>query len=319
MRLRKGGHRVSFIAITRSEREQTEDVYYPGNSLQLLQTIARIRPDVVHLHLGGNFTLRLALLCAVVGLWPGMRSVLTFHSGGFPSSPRGQRAGYWTFEGFAVRTVDHVVAVNVEIADVFRRYGIAEERLSVVAPYARLDKSTIAASLPDALGEFKRAHTPLFLSVGLLESEYCLELQIDAMELLRQEWPQAGLVIIGSGSLEEALRQRVANSPSSSHILMTGNVPHRYTLRAIAEADVLLRTTAYDGDAVSVREAVQIGTPVVASNTCLRPRGVHVMRALTVEALVQSCQVALSVPAIADAESDRDELDRIETFYVSAT
>src|SRR5438105_8526009 len=38
------------------------------------------------------------------------------------------------------------------------------------------------------------------------------------------------------------------------------------SLRAIADADVLLRTTLYDGDAISVREALYLGTPVVATD-----------------------------------------------------
>ena len=51
-------------------------------------------------------------------------------------------------------------------------------------------------------------------------------------------------------------------------------MPHAVTLRATQECDLLLRTTLYDGDSVSVREALYIGTPVIATDNGMRPEGV---------------------------------------------
>ena len=38
---------------------------------------------------------------------------------------------------------------------------------------------------------------------------------------------------------------------------------------------VFLRTTLYDGDAVSVREALHLGAPVIATDNGMRPEGVY--------------------------------------------
>ena len=51
---------------------------------------------------------------------------------------------------------------------------------------------------------------------------------------------------------------------------MCGDLPHAATLQAIARSDLMLRTTSYDGDAISVREALHLGTPVVAINSMSR-------------------------------------------------
>ena len=51
------------------------------------------------------------------------------------------------------------------------------------------------------------------------------------------------------------------------------------TLRAMLECDVLLRTTLYDGDSVSVREALYIGTPVIATDNGMRADGIHLVPA----------------------------------------
>ena len=61
------------------------------------------------------------------------------------------------------------------------------------------------------------------------------------------------------------------------HVLLYGDMPHAVTLRAMLECDMLLRTTLYDGDSVSVREALYIGTPVIATDNGMRPPGVHLI------------------------------------------
>lgn len=322
-RLLDAGHRVSQVAITRSERVIRDDVYYPDGPIDVLRIIRKLSADIIHIHLGGDFTNRLAALCAALALMPGARSVLTFHSGGFPSSAAGQRASRNTVVGAAIRQLDAVIAVNQEIADLFRRYGVHEDAISVIAPHANVDRRMIAPKLPLKLESFYQGHSPVFVSVGLLEPEYNLELQIDTLPYMREVWPNAGLVLVGSGSLHSALRDRISASGCSDHISLIGDMAHDNTLRAISDADVLLRTTSYDGDAVSVREALQLGTKVVASNTGMRPAGVYLMDALTPKSLRVTCERAISfegssLPGTLTLPAN-DELADIVALYVALT
>jgi len=134
-----------------------------------------------------------------------------------------------------------------------------------------------AQSLSSTLGSFYREHDPVLLTVGLLEPEYDLPLQIDTLGKIRESLPGAGLVIIGAGSLEADLRRAIAAMPWAAHILLAGDVPHDVTLKITAEAAMLLRTTLYDGDSVSVREALRLGTPVIATDNGMRPPNVHLI------------------------------------------
>lgn len=317
-RLREAGHRVSLVALTRGEPRVSPDTYYPTSAAGLLTTLLRLKPDVVHLHFGGDLSVRLALLCGVVGSMPLFRSVLTCHSGGFPRSPRGLRAKKWSAEGVSLRRLDAAIAVNAEIADLFRRYGIAESRVHQIAPHANVDRAAIAEALPAPMAEFYASHSPVFVSVGLLEPEYCLELQIDVLPLLRQRWENAGLVLIGSGTLHDALRERIERSHERAHIALVGNADHKVALKAISEADVLLRTTKYDGDAVSVREALQLGTHVVASDTGMRPAGVTLMPELSSAALITACQHALLQESTVRHEGV-EELSKVVALYHDLT
>ncbi len=316
-RLRAAGHQVSLVAITRTEPKRGVDTYYPDGPVGLMRTVASLRADVVHLHVGGDLTRRVALMCASMTVVTSARVVLTFHSGGFPTSPRGLAASRASIEGWALRRLHACIAVNDEIAALFARYGVDSSAIHVIAPHARVDASRIADSLPERLHAFFATHDPVFVAVGMLEPEYNLALQIDVLARLRRELPRAGLALVGSGSLEEELRARIANAGLDSDVLLYGNLDNRFALRAIQDADALLRTTSYDGDSVSVREALQLGTPVIASNTAMRPEGVHVMRELSADALQVACASVLASrmsPTTHDTTA-RDELHRIDELY----
>lgn len=314
-RLIDHGHRVSMVAITRSERVAQPDVYYPGGPLALLKTVRALKPDIVHLHVGGDLTTRVAAMSAALRVSSGARIILTFHSGGFPASPAGQRASATSPVGVLLRGVDYFIAVNAEIAALFRRYGIRDEQIDVIAPHARVNPKSIAFTLPDDIEEFYSAHAPVLIAVGMLEPEYSLELQIEAIATLRQSLPRIGLLLVGSGSLVNALERQILDRGLESHVRLHGNLEHSLTLRAIQRADVLLRTTKFDGDAVSVREALQLGTAVVASRTAFRPEGVTLLESLNADSIARACERALEARELTEAVEVDDELDRVLARY----
>jgi len=277
----------SVINLDRHRDGGEDGVYYPRSALGVLWLLLRLPYDVVHLHVGGDLTTRHLVLGLVCSWLPGKKSVLTLHSGGYPSSPAGQATSRKSIRGFVLRRFDRVVGVNDEIVDLFQRAGVPSTRAHLIEPHALFQHDIDDLLLTDrdsALGErlspFFDAHDPVLLTVGLLEREYNLALQVEALAALRETHHRAGLAIIGSGSLESELRALIAEKPYAEHILLCGDVEHRATLRAIADCDLLLRPTSYDGDAISVREALHFGTPVLASDNGMRPAGVRLIEGL---------------------------------------
>ncbi|MDP3001081.1 MAG: glycosyltransferase [Bryobacterales bacterium] len=173
--------------------------------------------------------------------------------------------------------------------------------------------------LSPELERFYGSHDPVLMTVGLLEPEYDLALQIRSLERWRRRHPEAGLAIVGSGSLEGELQRQIESVPWRDHILLCGDVPHPVTLRAIAEADVLLRTTLYDGDAISVREALHLGTPVVATDNGMRPAGVRLVPMgdeTALDAALEECLQANPGPGPEGAPAGGDEnLARVLEVY----
>jgi glycosyltransferase involved in cell wall biosynthesis len=273
--LRSRGIPCGVINLTRHRKPNADEVYYPASAAELLRLLLTLPYDTLHLHIGGNLTHRLLALSLTCCLIPGKKAVLSFHSGGFPSSPQGRALHAGTFAAFVLRRFDAVIGINTAIVAWLATLGIAPDRLHYILPYA--DVLEPAQSLSSPLESFYREHDPVLLTVGLLEPEYDLPLQIDALGKIREHLPGAGLVIIGAGSLEADLRRAIAAVPWAEHILLAGDVPHAVTLKATAEAAMLLRTTLYDGDSVSVREALRLGTPVIATDNGMRPASVRLI------------------------------------------
>jgi len=273
--LRSRGISCGVINLTRHRKANADEVYYPASAHELLRLLLTLPYDTLHLHLGGNLTGRLLALSLTCCLIPGKKAVLSFHSGGFPSSPQGRALHARTLPAFVLRRFDAVIGINPAIVGWLATLGVAPERLHYILPYT--DVLEPAASLSSPLESFYREHDPVLLTVGLLEPEYDLALQIESLGTIRERLPRAGLVIIGAGSLEADLRRIIAAAPWAEHILLAGDVPHAVTLKATAEAAMLLRTTLYDGDSVSVREALRLGTPVIATDNGMRPANVRLI------------------------------------------
>jgi glycosyltransferase involved in cell wall biosynthesis len=280
------------IDMSPNRRTDGAGVYGPGNALGVARLLMTLRYDVAHMHVGGRLHARVAVLALLTGLVPARKAVLTFHSGGYPSSPEGRTARPLSLRGCALRSLDRVVAVNEEIAAWFRQVGVEANRVRVISPYA-LPSGPPAVEPPEPLRSFLALHRPVLVSVGGLEPEYDPLLQVEALGRLREKFPRAGLVLVGAGSLRAELRRRADEGQYGEHVLLCGDVEREVALRVVASSDLMLRTTLYDGDSISVREAVHFGVPVVATDRAPRPEGVRVVPAQDLARLCEAAEQCL--------------------------
>jgi glycosyltransferase involved in cell wall biosynthesis len=308
------------LNITRHRDDPQPGVVYPKSAFELLWQLRALRPTAVHLHVGGHFTRRVQLLALACSSLPRARTLFTLHSGGYPSTPEGRAARPRSLAGVALRRYDGLIAVNAEIADVFERFGALPSQIHTIAPHppdADIRRIAMdARSGREDVERFMATHHPALVTVGLLEPEYNLTLQMRALARVREAYPNAGLVIIGSGSLESDLRSCARSLPWYPHIMIAGDVARAATLRAIRQADLMVRTTSYDGDAVSIREALALGTRVVATDNGARPSGIVLTPVGDEAALVSATIAALSspVPAV-KGDGAPDPIGRVLELY----
>lgn len=310
------GHRCSIVATSRSTRVvPEEDVYHPASIPAFLKRLISLKCDILHLHVGGDITKRvmaLVFLCLIAGHGT---KILSFHSGGYPTTKEGMTAKKYSIRGFLFRRFARVIAVNPTIAEVFSRYGLEPEKVTVIYPFVhRLPDESV--DVPAELRDFCDNHSPLLLSVGLLEPEYDLFMQIEAMEKVLLLSPGAGLMIVGSGSLEDDLIAAINSKPYKEKIHLAGDVEHKVALHLINKCDALLRTTLFDGDAISVREALFLDTPVIATDNGMRPAGVQLIPTHDDHALVDRIEsLGEHKGTKSDKTDDKTNIDAVLRVY----
>ncbi|MBK8302170.1 MAG: glycosyltransferase [Chloracidobacterium sp.] len=124
-------------------------------------------------------------------------------------------------------------------------------------------------------------------------------------------------MIVGGGSMQSEVKAAVKNSGCADNICLAGNVDHAVTLHLMKDADIVLRTTRFDGDAISVREALFLGTPVIATDNGMRPEGVELIGVGDVAALVESVKeiAKRDKPVKPVGQTDTENIAEILSIY----
>ncbi len=248
----------------------------------------------MHLHTNGHNrgSWLLALACGLAAGRAPLR-VLTLHSGMAPAHLARAAAHRWLAR-LVLGAYDRVVCVNPEIRAAVAALGVPAGRL-VMAP-AYLGTPAPLAGVPGDLRDFLAAHTPVLVATSCYRPEYGLDVLIDAMRGLLPALPQLGCLLLGSGEGEAAVRRALVEAGLEDCVRLTGDLPHELALEVMARADVFVRPTHADGDSLSVREALALGVPVVASDASPRPAGVTVCRRGDAGALAAAIAGVLAAP-----------------------
>jgi len=303
--LRRVGHKCSVIAIAKSSAVINEpDVYHPRNPLELIKLLRKLDYDILHLHIGGAIPPRVLGLMWVCGVLAKGKNVLTLHSGGY-AVDNIEKAKHTSTAGFVFRLYRKIIGVNPLMLELFEKFGVKKDRAHLIYPFI-LKNPDAKVEIPGKLKEFAENHKLFLLTVCLLEDTYDLFMQIDAMEKVFEKLPNAGLMIIGSGSLEAELKAAIAGKSYKNRVFLTGDVPHPVVLHLIGKADVLLRTTLFDGDAIAVREALFLGTPVIATDNKMRPEGVELIPMHDAKSLVEKIEILAKSEKIAKINKPDD-------------
>ena len=94
----------------------------------LVRLLMTLEYDIIHMHFGGNLTARLLGLVFLCTSIPRTKTVLTFHSGGYPTTPAGKTARPASLRGFVLRRLDCAIGVNVELTRMFQKFGLPASR-----------------------------------------------------------------------------------------------------------------------------------------------------------------------------------------------
>jgi glycosyltransferase involved in cell wall biosynthesis len=178
-----------------------------------------------------------------------------------------------------------------------------------------------ASLLPVEIEGFFTEHAPVIACVGLYEPTYGFRHAIRLLDDLRQRHPRAGLLLIGDRQGDEGCRELIAALRLTEDVHLCGNLDHDGCLATLRRATVFLRPTRFDGDSLSVREALALGVPVVASATDFRPPGVVLYDYADFDDLVGKVEETLrrADPSNRRAAQDCQHLEQVRQLYLGIT
>jgi glycosyltransferase involved in cell wall biosynthesis len=276
-------------------RCQILDITKISNRLGFAMTLAGFaaRGWTLHLHTNGHNrnSWILAWLCGLAGRI-GRGSALTLHSGMAPQYVSSAVRGRRSFLAVTCRLHQRIICVAPEIKDAVVSLGMPEDRIEITPAFLAPERKS--AAIDARFHAWMEQHRPRLSTALFFRPEYGFDLLIDAMLRLRERHPEAGCVVMGSGEEFQKARERVAKAGLDRHILLAGDVDHDTCLALMSASDVFVRPTLEDGDSISVREALALEVPVVASQVGTRPPGAILFHPGDVEDLLSKLEFALA-------------------------
>jgi glycosyltransferase involved in cell wall biosynthesis len=207
----------------------------------------------------------------------GVPTVLTVHDlvyHLFPSYHR--RLNYWFLNAampLFVRRASSLVAISESTKrDLMRIYSVPEDKITVIheapsrafrpVPQDRVTKVRSRYGLPEHY----------LLALGTIEPRKNLIRLVNALRLLRKQYPQLALVIVGStGWLYQDFFRHLEKLDDPNSVLLSGYVPDQHLPAVISGATAYVLASMYEGFGLPILEAMACGTPVVCSDTSSMP------------------------------------------------
>jgi glycosyltransferase involved in cell wall biosynthesis len=252
----------------------------------------------LHLHTNGHNwkSWLLALWCGIAGQSSGS-CILTLHSGLAPGYVTALRGWRRRIARLTCRLYSRVICVSPAVRDAVVLLGQPTDRTDIAPAY--LETALTEVSLDHQIAAWTENHRPLLSTALFFRPEYGFDLLVSAIAKLRVRYPSVGCLVMGSGEQESEARKRVRDFGLENHMLLVGDVMHAQCLALISRSDLFLRTTWFDADSISVREALALGVPVVASRVCARPKGVILFQPGDVTDLLSKIESAMAFERIA--------------------
>jgi glycosyltransferase involved in cell wall biosynthesis len=228
-------------------------LYDPSRLLKIVQILKSQQIELIQSHLTWS-----NLLGPLVGRLSQIPVAATLHSTRIKQDyhPQAQLATLdWAANG--------VIAVSQAIADMYQpnlHHKKIEVISNAVGAIPRLPVEEREQIRRQCLGDPDKT---MLISVGRLEEPKGYPDLIAAFAQIAQSFPQAILLIAGSGSLQAALQVQIDAGGLSKQVILLGE---RHDIpKILASSDLYVSSSHWEGLSIAVLEAMSAGLPVVAT------------------------------------------------------
>lgn len=234
-----------------------------AGAIKLLLLVRRLKPDVI---LSGMFHLNFLVLL-LRPLFPRGTHVLVRQNGTVSAALSfGNLPGYTRrLYRLLYRRADRVICQTEAMArDLIDQLGIQPELLAVLSN--PLDIEAVRAIARDNPahwpGTTSQAPGQHLLAIGRLSREKGFDLLLQALAIVRQQFPNADLLIVGPGPEEASLKAQCRDLGLQSVVRFAGHVEHPAVY--FQGASLFVLSSRHEGMPNALLEAAAGGLPIVA-------------------------------------------------------
>ncbi len=204
--------------------------------------------DVAHIFSASYSSFVVAVFPAwLVATMRGKKTLINYHSG----EARGHLSGSWFARG-VLKRAGCVVTPSAYLVDVFREFGLQ------AAPVPNI------VDLAQFTYRVREPLQPHLVCTRGFHPYYCVDVVVKAFALVKREFPQAQLDLVGGGPLEQDIKQLVSELKVEG-VNFCGIASREEIGRYYDRADIFINGSRLDNMPVSVLEAFASGTPVIST------------------------------------------------------
>jgi len=226
---------------------------------------------VIHFHVAAmaRFRLIAPLLFLMFRRQP---KLITVHSGLFTGER--QRWLAKVYLRWVLLSCHHIIPVTDELAVYLQGLGVPAQRMTVIPAY--IAKAPQVDRLPADLARLKPTRK-LVMTSGFLMPPYNYDVLIRVMAQLDRDRFHFVFVFYAETDpqYEAAILGQLA---AFENVTILRDQPPDVFLSTLRACDIYVRTTVMDGDAITIREALDFGCTVFATDSVKRPEACRLFR-----------------------------------------
>lgn len=144
----------------------------------------------------------------------------------------------------------YVITVNREFLEIGGRY---HKKITYINNGVRINKKN------------KKINRSGLLFVGRLQSQKSVDTLINAIKIVKKDFPLIKLFIIGDGPLENQLKNLSKNLELDNNIKFLGKLKYEDVKKYYSSCELLILPSIWEGQALTLLEAMSFETPILAT------------------------------------------------------
>lgn len=213
--------------------------------------VRKIKPDIIHAHFISKFGFHAAFLGmhpVVMSAWGDDILIIPYWS-----------KLLWYFTGTTLRRADKIYSVSKDMADkIIKNFQIPSSKV-ILVPFG------VDTDIFQHVNR-KNSKDVIVLSNRNLFEVYNIETLLNAISEVITKDKKIKFMILGSGPLENKLKQLATEFNIKEYVTFVGMVEHENMPKYLHECDIYVSTSTSDGTPTSVLEAMACGKPCIVTN-----------------------------------------------------